>query len=59
MATIFQDKYVFTQLIAFLNRTQFNKDVRKYDGNRHMKYFTCWNPILPMMFRQLSSCKSL
>ncbi len=32
-----QDKYVFAQLTAFLNRTQFNNFVRKYDGNRYVK----------------------
>lgn len=31
---MFQDKYVFAQLTAFLNRTQFNNYVRKYDGKR-------------------------
>ena len=40
---MFQDKYVFSQLTAFLNRTQFNNYVRKYDGNRYVKHFTCWN----------------
>ena len=30
---MFQDKYVFSQLTAFLNRTQFDNYVRKYDGN--------------------------
>ena len=39
---MFQDKYVFSQLIAFLSRTQFNNYVRKYDGNRYVKHFTCW-----------------
>ena len=36
MAAMFQDKYVFSQLTAFLNRTQFNNYVRKYDGNRYV-----------------------
>lgn len=31
---MFQDKYVFAQLTAFLNRTLFNNYVRKYDGKR-------------------------
>jgi len=29
---MFQDKYVFSQLTAFLNRAQFNNYVRKYDA---------------------------
>ena len=52
---MFQDKYVFAQLSAFLNRTQFNNYVRKYDGNRYVKHFTCWNQLLAMMFGQLSN----
>lgn len=56
---MFQDKYVFVQLTAFLNRTQFNNYVRKYDGNRYVKHFTCWNQLLAMMFGQLSYRESL
>ena len=37
---MFQDKYVFAQLAAFLKRTQFNNYVRKCDGNRYVKHFT-------------------
>ena len=47
---MFQDRYVFAQLTVFLNRTQFNNYVRKYDGNRYVKQFTCWNQMLAMMF---------
>ena len=56
---MFQDKYVFAQLTAFLNRTQFNNYVRKYDGNHYVKHFTCWNQLLAMMFGQLSNRESL
>lgn len=59
MTAMFQDKYVFSQLIAFLNRTQFNNYVRKYDGNRYVKHFTCWNQMLAMMFGQLSNREGL
>ena len=48
---MFQDKYVFAQLTAFLNRTQFNNYVRKYDGNRYVKHFTCWNQLLTSSLR--------
>ena len=59
LTAMFQDKYVFAQLTAFLNRTQFNNYVRKYDGNRYVKHFTCWNQLLAMMFGQLSNRESL
>ncbi|WP_239481055.1 DUF4372 domain-containing protein [Mediterranea massiliensis] len=41
-----------------MNRTQFNNYVRKYDGNRHVKNFTCWNRMHAMMFGQLSNRES-
>ena len=56
---MFQDQYVFSQLTAFLNRTQFNNYIRKYDGNRYVKHFTCWSQMLAMMFGQLSNRESL
>ena len=59
MTVMFQDKYVFAQLTAFLNRTQFNNYVRKYDEDRYVKHFTCWNQLLAMMFGQLSNRESL
>ena len=31
----------------------------KYDGNRYVKHFTCWNQLLAMMFGQLSNRESL
>lgn len=46
---MFQDKYVCAQLTAFLNRTQFNNYVRKYDGDRYVKHFTCWNQLLAII----------
>ncbi len=49
MTAMFQDKYVFAQLTAFLNRTQFNNYVRKYDGDRYVKHFTCLNQLLAII----------
>ena len=54
-----QDKYVFAQLIEFLNNDKFRRLVDKYDGNRYVKHFTCWNQLLVMMFGQLSNRESL
>lgn len=47
---MFQDKYTFSQLTASLNKAQFNNYVHKYDGNRYVKHFTCWNQMLAIMF---------
>ena len=54
-----QDKYVFAQLVAFLDRNHFNYLARKYDGDRYVKHFTCWNQLLALMFGQLSNRESL
>ena len=56
---MFQDKYIFAQLTTFLNSTQFNNYVRKYDGNRYAKHFTCWNQLPAMIFGQPSNRESL
>ena len=54
-----QDKYVFAQLVEFLNNDKFRRLVDKYDGNRYVKHFTCWSQLLAMMFGQLSNRESL
>jgi|SRR5690606_20149355 len=56
---MFQDKYVFAQLASFLNRSKFNRIVAKYDGDKYVKHFTCWNQLLVLMFGQLSNRESL
>ena len=54
-----QDKYVFAQLVAFLDRNHFCYLARKYSGDRYVKHFTCWNQLLVMMFGQLTNRESL
>lgn len=56
---MFQDKFVFAQLTAFLDRSKFNRIVAKYSGDKYVKHFTCWNQLLSMMFGQLSNRESL
>ena len=52
-------KYVFSQLLDFLDRNHFNYLVRKYDGDRYVKDFTCYNQLAVLMFGQLSNRESL
>jgi hypothetical protein len=54
-----KDKYVFAQPVSFLDRNKFNCIVRKYDGDKYVKHFTCWNQLLALMFGQLSNRESL
>ena len=54
-----KSKYVFAQLVEFLNNDKFRHLVDKYEGNRYVKHFTCWNQLLALMFGQLSNRESL
>ena len=54
-----KDKYVFAQLTQFLDRSKFNRIVAKYQGDRYIKSFSCWNQLLVMMFGQLSNREGL
>ena len=54
-----KDKYVFAQLVSFLDRNHFNYLVRKYGGDKYVKFFSCWNQLLTLMFGQLSNRESL
>lgn len=54
-----KNKYVFAQLIEFLDKDKFRHLVDKYNGNRYVKSFTCWNQLLALMFGQLSNRESL
>lgn len=52
-------QYVFTQVCSFLPKSRFDWLVKKYEGNKYVKHFTCWNHLLVMLFGQLSCRESL
>ena len=54
-----KSKYVFAQLVEFLDNDKFRHLVDKYEGDRYVKHFTCWNQLLALMFGQLSNRESL
>ena len=54
-----KDKYVFAQLVEFLDSFKFRRIVAKYHGDRYVKHLTCWNQFLAMMFGQLANRESL
>jgi len=45
---------IFSQLIGFLSHYEFQKCVRRYDGDRKVKSFSCWDQYLCMDFAQLT-----
>ena len=54
-----KDKYVFSQLVKFLDNDKFRHLVDKYDGDKYVKSYTCWDQLLTLMFGQLSNRESL
>lgn len=52
-------KYIFSQMIEFLPQRVFDGFVAKYEGNKYVKHFSCWNQLLVMMFGQLSNRDNL
>ena len=54
-----QEKYVFAQLVSFLDNFKFRRIVQKYDGDKYVKSFTYWNQLLVLMFAQLTKQDSL
>lgn len=54
-----QIPYVFSQLTAFIPKDFFDRLVKRYDGNRYVKGYTCWNHLLVMIWAQLTSRRSL
>lgn len=51
--------YIFSQVVDFIPRYQFDKLVAKYHGNRHAKDLTCYNQLLHLLFGQITGCSSL
>jgi hypothetical protein len=51
--------YILKQLSHFLPQDYFEYLVDKYDGNRYIKSFTCWNHFMVLLWSQLTSRESL
>ena len=56
---MYTGKLVFSQLMDFLPMHQFRRCIKRYDGNRYMKSFSCLDQFLCMAFAQLSYRESL
>lgn len=54
-----QGKYVFAQLTEFLPKRVFDCIVARYSGNKHVRFFSCWNQMLCMILGQLTNRDSL
>ena len=52
-------KYIFSQLLQFINRYEFEKCVARYDGDHRTRGLNCWNQFIQLFFGQLTSRNSL
>jgi len=54
-----EGKTIFSQLMNFVTRYEFNKCVKRYEGNKRVRDFSCWDQYLCMAFAQLTYRESL
>jgi len=56
---MYSGKYVFSQVLDFVDQYEFNKCVKRYFGNYHVRDLNCWNLFVQLFFGQLTSLNSL
>jgi len=56
---MYTGKMIFSQVVSFLPKYEFQKSVTKYKGNHKVKNFSCWDQFLCMAFSQLTYRNSL
>lgn len=56
---MYTGKIIFSQIMDFLPKYEFNKCVKRYNGNYKIKSFTCLDQFLCMAFAQLTFRESL
>ena len=54
-----EGRTIFSQLMDWIPKYEFDKSVQRYQGNRYTKNFTCLNQFLVMAFAQLTYRESL
>jgi hypothetical protein len=59
LARMHAGRFIFAQLLDLLSRYEFNKCVSRYQGNRRIRTFSCWDQFLVMLFAQLTYRESL
>ena len=56
---MYTGKMIFSQVVSFLPKYEFQKCVNKYRGSHKVKDFSCWDQFICMAFAQLTYRKSL
>ena len=47
-------KYVFSQIVEFVNYKAFDKCVKRYFGNHGVREMSCWNQFLQLLLASLN-----
>lgn len=50
---------VYNQILQLIPRHQFDNIVKKYNGDYYVKYFSCWQQFLTLLYAQIKSKDSL
>lgn len=56
---MYSGKYVFSQVLDFVDQYEFNKCVKRYFGNYRVRDLDCWNQFVQLLFGQLTTLNSL
>lgn len=54
-----QGKFIFSQVVEYIPRYQFDKLVKQYQGDRHTQNISSYSHLLHLLFGQLTGCDSL
>ena len=52
-------KFVFAQIVEFIPRFEFDKCVKRYNGDFHARSLNSYNHLLQLIFGQITACTSL
>lgn len=50
---------IYNQLLHLIPRHQFENLVKRYDGDRYVKYYTCWQQLMTLLYAQIRGKDSL
>ena len=50
---------LFSQIISKLEKSKFNKLVKRHQSNKHQKAFDSWSHLVSMLFCQFANSQSL
>lgn len=50
---------IFSQIVSHIDKSTFSSSVRKHNGERHAKGFSCWEELVSMVFCHLGKAQTL